>query len=230
MKELLHLLKFDFVLLQRNQLLTISAIVSAIYVLVFRGLSSFGNVEQVLVLVIFNDPALLGFMFVGVLYLFEKNEGTLEVLAVSPVSVSNYILSKTIALTCVSLVCCFIMVFACYGFNFNYFHFGLATIFSTFIFTMLGYIAVAGQKTFNQYMLRAIGIILLASLPFLSYFGVASRNWFLLFPTLPAIDLYTFSFTGNIPFNDVIVAYGACILWSISTFSIARKLIKRELS
>ncbi|MCU0397747.1 MAG: hypothetical protein MUC73_06555, partial [Cyclobacteriaceae bacterium] len=99
MNQLLHLLKFDFILLNKNKIITISILVTAIYVGVFKGLSYLGNMEKLLILVIFNDPALLGFLFVGVLVLFEKNENTLDALAVTPIKISNYILSKSISLT-----------------------------------------------------------------------------------------------------------------------------------
>ena len=72
MKHFFHLVKFDFLLINKNQITVISLIVTAIYVGVFKGLSVLGNIEKLLVLIIFNDPALLGFLFVGVMVLFEN--------------------------------------------------------------------------------------------------------------------------------------------------------------
>ncbi|MBK6524290.1 MAG: hypothetical protein IPG07_01325 [Crocinitomicaceae bacterium] len=72
MNQLAHFLKHDFMLLNRNRIIQISALVTLIYIAVFKGLSTFGNMDQLLVLVIFNDPALLGFLFIGVMMLFEK--------------------------------------------------------------------------------------------------------------------------------------------------------------
>ena len=94
MKQLLHLIQFDFLLVHKNKVITISFLVTAIYVGVFKALSGLGNIEKLLVLVIFNDPALLGFLFVGVLVLFEKNENTIQALSVTPIQISQYILSK----------------------------------------------------------------------------------------------------------------------------------------
>jgi fluoroquinolone transport system permease protein len=228
MKQLLHLLKFDFVLLNKNKIIIISLLVTAIYVGVFKALSAMGNIEKFLVLVIFNDPALLGFLFVGVMVLFEKNENTLQALVVTPIKISNYILSKSIALTAVSLFCCYAMVIAGYGLNFNFIHFTFATILTTLIFSMLGFVAVAGQTAFNKYILRAMGIILFLSLPFLGYFEVVSEKWFVLFPTQPAIDLYNLAFASNSSFSEIFIAYLLCIVWTIITFFWAKQTITKN--
>ena len=230
MNQLLHLLKFDFILLNKNKIITISILVTAIYVGVFKGLSYLGNMEKLLVLVIFNDPALLGFLFVGVLVLFEKNENTLDALAVTPIKISNYILSKSISLTFLSVCCCLAMVIAAHGFQFHAFHFTMATILTTLIFSMLGFIAVAGQSTFNQYILRALGIILLLSAPFLSYFDVVPRYWFILFPTQPAIDLYNLSFDTQAKVQDLLLAYGLCIGWTGITYTWALRAMTKQVT
>lgn len=218
MKQLMHLLKFDFMLLNKNKIITVSVLVTMIYVFVFKGLSQIGNPEKFLVLVIFNDPALLGFLFVGVMVLFEKNENTLEALAVTPITTVNYILSKTIALTIISLLCCFAMVLAAYGTDFNTFQFAMATLLTTFIFSMLGFIAVAGQSNFNTYIMRALAIILLMSVPFLGYFDVMSSYWFFAFPTQPAIMLYNLAFEKTMNWQDIAIAYAGSIVWAVVSF------------
>jgi fluoroquinolone transport system permease protein len=218
MNQLGHLLKHDFMLLSRNNVITISIIVTLIYVGLFKLLSAMGNIEKVLVTVIFNDPALLGFLFVGVMVLFEKNENTIQALAVSPVKISNYILSKSISLTLVSLLCCFAMAISGYGMDFKFIHFSMAAIFTTMMFSFLGFIAVAGQSNFNQYILRALGIILFLSLPFLGYFDLVEETWFVLFPTYPAIKMFDFSFQKIVPFWEMIFIYLVSAFWMILTF------------
>lgn len=228
MKQLAHLLKFDFILLNKNKIITISIVVTALYVGVFKALATLGNIDKFLVLVIFNDPALLGFLFVGVMVLFEQNENTLQALAVTPINISNYILSKSISLTLVSLVCCYAMVIAGYGLDINFVHFTVGTILTTFIFSMLGFIVVAGQFSFNKYMLRALGIILLLTLPFLGYFELVPKAWFLLFPTQPAIELYNFSFTTQVGFSEMALAYFLSIFWAVVLFFWAKRTMTKK--
>ncbi len=218
MSQLKHLLKHDFILLHRNKIIVISLLVTAVYVLIFRLLSSFGNMEKLLVLVIFNDPALLGFLFVGVMVLFEKNENTLEALAVTPIKIHNYILSKTINLTLISLICCFAMVLSGYGTGFHYVHFFLATILTTMIFSFIGFIVVSGQSNFNKYILKAMGLILLLTVPFLGYFEVTESYYYLLFPTYPAIGLYNIAFAEQITLSEIFLHYGLAVGWCLITY------------
>lgn len=218
MKQFIHLLKHDFVLINRNKIIAISLAVTAIYVGIFKGLASFGDVQQALVLIIFNDPALLGFLFVGVMVLFEKNENTLQALAVSPMKLSHYLLSKTLALTLISVGCCLLMAWAGVGWDFHILQFVMATVFTTVIFSFIGFIVVAGQKTFNTYMLRAVGVILVLCLPFLAYFDLAPRWLFFLFPTQPTIDLYSMAFSNDLLFAEGIIAYALAIAWTLITY------------
>jgi fluoroquinolone transport system permease protein len=228
MEQLKHLLKHDFILLYRNKIIVISLLVTTVYVLIFRALSAFGNIEKLLVLVIFNDPALLGFLFVGVMVLFEKNENTLEALAVTPIKISNYILSKSINLTLISLICCFAMVLSGYGSDFHYAHFFLATVLTTLIFSFIGFIVVAGQSNFNKYILKAMGLILLLTVPFLGYFEVTESFYYVLFPTYPAIGLYNLAFAEQISPMQLIFHYGLAVSWCLVTYKWAHVSITKS--
>jgi fluoroquinolone transport system permease protein len=60
--------------------------------------------------IIFTDPAALGFFFLGALMLLEKAESVRTALAVTPLSAAEYLLAKTITLTAVSLVACAVLL------------------------------------------------------------------------------------------------------------------------
>lgn len=228
MKNFLHLLKHDFLLLSRNNIIAISVIVTLIYIGVFYWLSGLVNAEKFLVLVIFNDPALIGFLFTGVMVLFEKNENTIQALAASPVAKGHYILSKSIALTTIATLCCFAMALAGMGTQFHFIHFGLASMLTTLIFSFFGFIIVAGENTFNKFILKAIGLLILIAIPFLGYFGISSRFWFLWMPTQPAIDLFEASFSTETSTSTLIYAYSALSFWVLLTFILSRKMIHKS--
>lgn len=215
MRAFLNLLCLDWALAQRNKIVAISAVVTIIYTLIFRALSGLDQLEKFLVLVILNDPALLGFLFVGVMVLFEKDERTLEALAVTPVRWSHYIWSKTLVLTTIAVFCCCGMVIGGYDCAIHWGHFLLASIFSTVIFSFLGFIVVASHRTFNTYMLWAVLVILLMTLPFLGYFDVLPVWLFVPFPTYYAILLYDLSFATVTSWGEVALAYGGCSFWTV---------------
>ncbi|HSJ68378.1 MAG TPA: ABC transporter permease [Anditalea sp.] len=230
MKQLALLLKHDFILLHRNKIISISIFLTAVYVLLFKALSSFGQIEKFLVLIIFNDPALLGFLFIGVMVLFEKNENTMEALAVTPMKLSHYIISKSFALTTISICCCSAMVIAAYGLNINWVHFISAATLTTLIFSFLGFGVVAGESSFNDYILKAIGVILLLSVPFLGYFEIVLIDWFILFPSYPGILLFDFAFNDTIAPIDILKAYGFAILWGVGGYLWAKKSMSKNFS
>lgn len=230
MSQLKHLIKWDFVLLARNQIILISGIVTIIYIGIFQAIKGIEEVDKVLVLIIFNDPALLGFIFVGVSVLFEKNENTLQALVVSPLKEVNYILSKTIALTLISLGCCLIMALAAKGPNFQWVHYSAATIGTTALFGFVGFILISNVRSINEFILKSALLFIVMGLPFLGYFEVIDRVFFLIFPAQPAIDLFNASFVQT-PWNKLLFGYMGLLIWNVIGFRLAlrafRKNIKR---
>lgn len=223
MRAFLNLLWLDMRLIQRNKVVLISAFVTVIYTLLFRALSGVEQIEKVLVLLMMNDPALLGVLFVGVMVLFEKDERTLQALSVTPIRWSHYLWSKTIVLTVLGLLCCYAMVIAGYGWNFHWGHFTAATLLTTVIFSLIGFIVVAGEATFNTYMMKAAMVILLLTVPFLGYFEVVPNAWFVALPTYYPLLLYHAAFETTQGWGTLLVGYIGCLAWTILLYFWALK-------
>lgn len=228
MKIFLHLLTQDFRLLQRYNIIKVSILVTAIYMALFYWLRELEEAEKILVLIIFNDPALIGFLFAGVMVLFERNENTLQALSVTPLRKGQYILSKSLALSLIATACCFAMAIAAMGSRFNFIHFGMASMLTTLMFSFLGFMMVAGEKGFNRFILKTLGIILVLALPFLGFFGLSPREWFLWIPSQPAIDLFRASFREDSPGSMILYAYSALIFWTAAGFYLSRKMIRKS--
>ncbi|NJO03298.1 MAG: hypothetical protein HC880_17895 [Bacteroidia bacterium] len=101
-KTFLKIFRWDWVLLQRNQLMGLSLLAGATYLGIFYLLKPLGNLNDLLVVLLLNDPVVTGFLFGGYCFLFEKNQNTLSVLALMPLPMSYPLLSKTLALTLLS--------------------------------------------------------------------------------------------------------------------------------
>lgn len=228
MKHLLHLLKHDFTLLFRNNIIQVSVLVTAIYIGLFYWLKDLQYAEKILVLIIFNDPTLIGFLFAGVMVLFETNENTLQALSVTPATKAQYILSKTMALTVVALGCCLAMAFAGVGTAFSVIHYCMASVLTTMMFSFFGFVMVAGEATFNRFILKSVGLLMVFSLPFLGYFGVSPRVWFLWVPTQPAIDLFQAALSGEYSPGTLIYAYAALSCWIAVSFYLAWKMMRKS--
>lgn len=223
MRAFLNLLRLDLMLIHRNKVVAISVAVTVIYTLLFRALSGVEQLEKFLVLIMMNDPALLGVLFVGVMVLFEKDERTLQALSVTPIRWSHYLWSKTLALTVIGLLCCYVMVLAGYGWDFHWGHFTAATVLTTVIFSLIGFIVVAGEARFNTYMMKAVVVIVLLTLPFLGYFEIVPNIWFVTLPTYYALLLYNLAFGVAQDWSTFIVGYVGCLIWTVFLYGWALK-------
>jgi fluoroquinolone transport system permease protein len=223
MKQFLNLLWLNWLLIRRNKLIEVSVIVTALYMLVFHWLQMLPSVDKLLVLIIFNDPAILGFLFVGVMVLLERDENTLQALGTLPMRKSHYIWAKSLLLTLIALVCCLAMAIIAKGSDCHYGHFVSATILTSLFFTFIGFAVVARVRDFNKYILLSVAVILLLSLPFFGYFGLGERAYYMLMPTQAAIDMYRLAFVSGLSWGELIYAYTYLIISVFASFWLAMR-------
>ncbi len=76
---------------------------SIIYICIINVFPTFMR-EKIAIIMIYSDPAKNGIVFMGAIVLLEKSQRVLNSLAVSPVKVSEYILSKVISLGVISSI------------------------------------------------------------------------------------------------------------------------------
>ncbi len=65
MTQLFKQIKWQFLIFQKNNLITMIAGITAFYGLIIYLIKDFANVETFITLLIYNDPALVGFIFLG---------------------------------------------------------------------------------------------------------------------------------------------------------------------
>ncbi|MEM9832117.1 MAG: hypothetical protein AAF944_15895 [Bacteroidota bacterium] len=227
MKALTNLLRWDLLLLHRNQLIVISLVLAGVYLGLFYLLKDLGGLEKLLVLLIYNDPVVTGLMFIGALVLFEKDQHTLEALAVSPLSTDTYLWSKAISLTLVALGTSLIMAWAGHGWQFQYIHFIMGVIGASLFYIFLGGWLVAQTNSFNQFMVRMIPMLILTALPFIPFFGAAASSWFYPIPSYPSILLLQAAFEG-ISTAELVYAYGYGALAVAGSYYLARASFRKH--
>lgn len=219
MKTLFKLVLWDLKIQARNSILTVAIIIAAIYTGIFFILGLRGR-DDILIALIFSDPTFMGFIFTGVLVLFEKSSNTLQALIVSPIKMWQYFFSKAISLTLLALIICMAMVFAGHGFRFNYFYFIMATFLSSMFFIFLGFLGVAKVKTFNQYIIVIPMFFTPLILPYLNFFKVTDTLWFYLLPTQASFILFRGAFE-KITLAETIYSLGylSFSIWIVYLFS-----------
>ncbi len=227
MSILFRLVYWDLKLQARNGIITVAIIIAVIYTGLFL-LFGLKNNDKILVAILFSDPTFLGYIFTGVLVLFEKNANTLQALVVTPVKIWQYLFSKAISLTFIALIICFAMVFASHGFQFNYLLFIAATFLSSVLFIFLGFLGVAKVKTFNQYILVIPFFFLPLILPFLNFFEITHSYWLYLIPTQASFILFQAAFE-KIKTIEIVYAFIYLLLFIGITYYFSKRLFLKHI-
>lgn len=227
MNALISLIKLDVKLLVKYNLLSVSIFLSVIYIALFK-IFDVGSYHPLISAIVFSDPAMLGFIFIGVMVLYEKGQHTLQALSVCPVKFENYVWSKAIALTILALPICFGIVFSAYGFSFNYFAFILAVLFSSMLFSMLGFIGVARVQTFNQYIIVIPLFFAPTIVPLLDLFNLWFHPILYIIPTQASLLLFKASFEP-ISLFEWVYSIGYLTIWLIGARYFAIKSYKKHL-
>jgi fluoroquinolone transport system permease protein len=124
----------------------------------------------------------------GSVVLFEKSERVLNSIAISPVKIEEYVLSKLLSLAVISTaVGVFIAIGA--GCANNIACTVIGVFLSSCLFSSIGLIAAAKIKTLNQFMIAAVPAEILLDLPAIAYLFGFNNRWLLLHPGVSAIEL-----------------------------------------
>ena len=188
MRNLFNVMRWDFLLLYRHGLVWVSLFIALLYgtiLFYFRGLTSL----EMVTLLIFSDPVMMGFIFIGAITMLEKDAGTFQAIIVSPLRVWQYLWSKALCLTLVAMPLSMVMVVASgHGFEYAYYLLpgvGLSSVF----FVFLGFSGAARVFTFNQYIIIIPLFLLPLCFPLVQLAGINPGDWIYLIPTQASITI-----------------------------------------
>lgn len=230
-KRLLATIRCDIQLQFRNGFYYAAAFVASIWVILLRQIPGL-DLQLLLPSLIFNNLIINTFYFISGLVLLEKGEGTLEAQVVTPLRTGEYLASKVITLTLLSLVENLLIAFLVYGLRFQIIPLAAGVSFTAASFTLLGFIAVARYDSLNEYLLPSMVYILPLVLPVLSLFGLLDSWLFYLHPLQGAMLMVraAFQHTNNWLWLYALVyssLWIAVFFW-LSQQVFARFIIRRE--
>jgi len=198
MSNLKTMLRWEFLLQSRYKIIHISILSVILSFLSTQALPAIAS-EEFHVLLLFFDSALVGIMFIGALVLFEKSENTLQALVITPMSTDDYLLSKIISLTILSVVSALIFMALNFIFNgteFNILLLILGIILTSVMLILIGFILVSRVNSINEYLLSMMMAFLgLSFPPFLHLSGIYENVIFYLWPTQASLILISGVFT-----------------------------------
>ena len=227
MKRLIRTIGWDLLLQLRYQIITVAVVITAVYTLVFRLLAKNGF-DEVLVVIIFSDPVMIGFIFIGAMVLFEKGSGTIDALIVTPLRKTEYLCSKVISLGLIATICSLAMAIAGHGWSMNYFLFIYGVVFTSSIFTLIGFIGVSRVRSMNQFVIIIPFFMIPFILPLLNFFNLTS-SWILyLIPTQAFLDLLWAAFF-TMPVGRIVLAMIYLPVWLGLVYYFALKAFDRNI-
>ena len=147
--------------------------------------------DAVIAPLILGNLSLATYMFMAGLVLLEKDEGTLEAQVVSPLRPGEYLLSKTISLTGLSLVENVIVALVACGADIRLGPLVAGIVTASALYCLSGFIAIARYDSINEFLFPSILYLTAFSLPILDYAGLWSTRWMYLHPFQAPLVLLT---------------------------------------
>ncbi len=232
MKQLIKQIKWQFLLLQRNQIITISVVVTVIYALIFFGVNHLGASDKILTLIIFNDPAIIGLLFISVMILMEKRQEVLSAIFVTPTSVHSYLLARVLPLSIIGWLGSLGIAFAALGNNFNLLHFSMGAFGICVIACLIGIWLTSRSDEFMLVILKSIPILFIVfNLPLLNYFELTNFLPFNFMPAYGGLTLIVNSYENIANTTSLLLGYGSLLVWiPIIYFLTYRSFVRRVVS
>lgn len=214
MIQLLNQIKWQFLIFHRNNLLTMIIGIVALYVLLIYLIKDFADVEKLITLLIYNDPAVIGFVFIGISIMLEKDQQVLPAIFVTPLNLHFYLASRIAALSTIISLGALAMILMAKGASINFLLF-LAGAFPTgILFCLMGVFVVSYTTEILHFMLRSIPLLIFMSLPLLNYFGLTDLSFLKLFPVQGGLNLMVNSYREVPDWGEVIYGCVSIAAWT----------------
>lgn len=194
-------------------------ILSIFYICIIFALPS-GWRANATVIAIYTDPAALGLFFMGAIVLLEKSQRVMSAIAVSPVTITEYIFSKVISLMVVS--CIVATVIAVFSQMTNIVETIIGTALSSMIFTLLGLIVASKISSLNQFIIATAPIEIICIAPALYYLFDSSSEFLRLYPCSAAISLMA-GIKGKISI-DILILFVTIVALFVIAYKCTKKM------
>lgn len=187
-KHVGHALITDIRFQWKQGFYAIYLIVSFMYLLILSQLPHF-ILDYALPIIVFSDPSILGLFFIGGMVLLEKEQGVLQMLVVTPLTIKAYILSKVIALTLIAILAGMLITGISAYQPVNYFLLLIGIILTSIFFTLIGFMISTKAKNLNTFFLYMMPWTALFMVPCVIYVIYPHLKVLLLMPSVAGMRL-----------------------------------------
>ncbi len=224
-------LKWQLVLLKKNNIISISFGVTMIYGLILFFLRDVGSFNELLVGLVMNDPSVIGYFFIGLAIYTEIKYQILSPILVAPVSINYLIISKVLALSIIGVICSLALAVLVLGFDFNILPFVVGSFGICMLSALLGMIVLTYASEFLKFTMLSIPFFLVfINIPLLQYLGVIEMKMIkYIFPVQGSLDLIDYAISGtdiNDKFSYISIGIYVPIFYVLAYWRFNKKLVQ----
>lgn len=224
MSTLARLLRWDFVMQVRHGFWVAAVFVLLPWAAVILSISP-EQARFIIPALIFLDISIAGILFMGGVYFFEKREGSLQALVVTPLKTWQWLTSKLVTLTVMGTVMCVALVVLKLGIHAPWGYVLAATVGINVLFILIGFILAAPNERFTDFFLYFALVLGVLEIPALAFFNISHPAFWIL-PSQPALALLRGAF-GGMPFGDFALIAGVEFGWVVLAFYLSLRSFRR---
>ncbi|MDC7124088.1 MAG: hypothetical protein PQJ46_00875 [Spirochaetales bacterium] len=177
-------------------------LITIVYMVIINCLPE--NLSGIIIpVIVFADPATIGFFFIGGMVMLEKEQGILQYLSVTPLRSKEYLLSKILSLGLIGSAAAVVITLLTSD---SIVHWGalvIGVLLSSIFFTLYGFLATVKCKTINEYFIRMIPYLLFIILPCFSLISFKNSMIFNIFPGVDGLKLIFEAFNPKLSNNSI---------------------------
>lgn len=216
--RIMNLVKGDILFQRKYGFYFVYGLLTLLYIMVLVSLPIQMR-EKVTSILIYTDPAAMGLFFMGAIVLLEKSQRVINSIAVSPVKVSEYIISKVISLGVIATLVS-VLISLSVGSK-HIIQVTITTFLGSIIFSLIGLIVAAKTSSLNQFIIATVPFEIICFLPPMFYLFGFKNNLMLLHPGCLVIKLMD----GENDFSILPILFLLC--WILFIYYIANKIIAK---
>lgn len=224
MTRLLATLRTDVRLQLRNRLYHAAAVMAVASMLVLRWLPAEAAM-LILPVLILENVLVNTFYFVSGLLLWERGEGTFAAQSVTPLRHREYLGSKLITLTALSLGENLIIAASVIGLESRLLLAAIGIVLAAVLFCLAGIALVVRYASINEFLMPSVVYTLLLTLPVLGVFGVGAPHMYLPHPAHGTLTLLQMPTSATAAWW--LYAVGYPVLWIPPVYFWSRRALRK---
>ena len=228
MRGVLTLLRWDVVMQVRYGFWISGLAIAVTWILLLRALSPV-YLEIWLPCVLYFDIGIIGLMFIAGVLFFEKRQGVIDALVVTPVRTADWLVSKVLSLTLLATTTAGVMVLATAGLRVEWLRLVPSFALVAALFTLGGFLLASRFQSVGSF-LAVFGLVgFPLALPLIDYFEVWTHPLLWLNPAHPGLVLIRQAFRPGSAL-EVGVALLLTVFWIVLGFRVGLEAFHRQVS